>query len=444
MKGESTRTILLVAQKELRSSLRDRQTVLYTLVLPLVMYPILFWVILQGYTFVASRDAVTDVRVAVTGVPPEVEWTRLRATLADLGDEEAEGEESSDEAASVSPTDVTRLPDEIDAEEARRVFLDPEKYPDPPDALLRFAPDEDPPSTLYYDGSRSRSTLAANRVRKRLATLSEELRREAVEEEGEDPELLAPYHLAERDLSRKRDVGGYILSFILPLTFVAMAVLGAFYPAVDTTAGEKERHTAETTLLAPTPRTAIFLGKVLAVFAAAAAATVLNLTGMALAAEHLLAGLSGGGGFSIEIPWSSFLAMAPLGAIFLLMVSASLVTVSSFAETFRQGQALLGVVQQVFILPAVVAILPGVKLTAALACVPVVQTVLAFKTLLQTGEPTGATNLPLFLVAAGTGLVYAGVTLGVGAHLARREALLTNGSSWRRLFTLLRSSGSPD
>ena len=65
-------------------------------------------------------------------------------------------------------------------------------------------------------------------------------------------------------------MGGYLLSKILPLIIVVMVMLGAFHPAIDITAGERERGTLETTLSAPIARAALMTGKVVAVATLAA------------------------------------------------------------------------------------------------------------------------------------------------------------------------------
>ena len=61
-----------------------------------------------------------------------------------------------------------------------------------------------------------------------------------------------------------------------------MVLLGAFYPAIDVTAGERERGTLETVLAAPIPRRDLLLGKVLAVTVLASASGFLNLGSMSL------------------------------------------------------------------------------------------------------------------------------------------------------------------
>lgn len=416
------KAVLRVATKELRSAVRDRQTVIYTVVLPLALYPAIFWVMLQGFTFIQGRDEVTELRVEVVGEADP-------ALLGALGEGDAPG-------LSIGPIVFeasTSGASDASADAAGERLSDA----DGPDAVLVLGAGG---TSLYYDSTHSRAQLALERIRERLRAFAEDLRVDAVEQAGVDPDTLAAFDVAPRNLASSRDRGAYILSFILPMTFVIMAVMGAFYPAVDSTAGEKERGTAETTLLLPTPRVHVQLGKVLAVTVGSFVATVLNLIGLALAAEHLLSGL---GDISIQIPWSSLLAALPLCGAFLFTASAILVALASFTETFKQGQSLLGGVQMLFIFPAVVAIMPGMQLTPGLAVVPVVQTVLVFKALLQSVGSESAVSFAEYALVFGSQLLYACLAVWLSVKLSSREALQTSGASVRKIFALWRTEGTP-
>jgi len=399
-------TALLVAGKELRSSLRDRQTLLYTVVLPFAMYPLLFWVLLQGAALLRGEDERRAVDVGLTVEPG------LAASLSDARLEAALAEGPGSRHA--GPVRVDRLAPE--AEEERLVT----GREAPLDAVLRL--EGEGGSAVVFDSTRSRSVLARERVEERIETLGTELRDEAMVAGGASPGELRVLRLDLRDVSSRRDRGAYIFSLLLPMMFVFMGILGAFFPAVDVTAGEKERGTMETTCLLPVGRTGIHLGKVLAVTLAATTAASLNLLGMALAAEHLLSGLAGdGAAFEIVIPWTRLLALFPLGIVFLVTISAFLVAAASFTDTFKQGQSLLGSVQLVLLAPAFVAVMPGLELTPSLALVPVVQTVLAFRTILQEGSALAPGLLALVAVSE---LVYAALATAVAVHLTSRERTL--------------------
>ena len=49
------RAALRVARKELSEGFRDRQTLIYTFVLPVCMYPALFWIMVQGVLVVQGQ-----------------------------------------------------------------------------------------------------------------------------------------------------------------------------------------------------------------------------------------------------------------------------------------------------------------------------------------------------------------------------------------------------
>ncbi len=66
-----------------------------------------------------------------------------------------------------------------------------------------------------------------------------------------------------------------------------MALTGAFYPAVDLCAGEKERGTMETLLISPASRSEIVLGKFLTVMLASVLTALLNLVSMGLTGLRL-------------------------------------------------------------------------------------------------------------------------------------------------------------
>jgi ABC-type Na+ efflux pump permease subunit len=237
-----------------------------------------------------------------------------------------------------------------------------------------------------------------------LPAYAETLREERARAVGREIDELDPFRIEEpKDISAEEHGGAFLLSLILPMLLVVMTVIGAFYPAVDFTAGERERNTAETTLLLPVARLAVHQGKILAVCACAVLATALNLFALALSAGHLVNMLGDEAEIDIKLPLGALLAVVPLALLFAVFVSAVLTSVAATARTFKEGQALLGPVQMIFLFPAMAAAIPGLELTPALSCVPVVNVVLSFRAMLK-GQwlplEYSLTALTLFVVAA--------------------------------------------
>jgi len=112
--------------------------------------------------------------------------------------------------------------------------------------------------------------------------------------------------------------------------------------------------------------------------------------------------------------------------------------VAGLAASFKEGQALLGPVQMVFILPAMAGALPGLELTPAMAFVPVLNVVLAFRSMLL-----GEALYLEYVLTAGALLVYAIIAIRLAVRLLSREAVSLAGETLplRKLFALMRSTG---
>lgn len=427
---------LSVARKELTESLRDRATVIYAFVLPICMYPVLFWAILQGVMVVEGLQDQTETTlgIAAAEVPAQDHVTATEGLIETL----SPPSEGSD-APAASSMKLLWAPAPMDMEQAQNWLTEDseEKTDDAaetPDAVLFLDP-----LTILHLSTNSTSNLASKRARNRLAAHASALREESADQAGLEPADLDPISVSTVDLAERGAKGALVLASLLPLLLVVMAVMGSFFPAVDLTAGEKERGTAETTLLIPLARSSIITGKVLAVGALAMTATALSLFALSLSAEHLLAGLPVDVDISISIPTIAVIGAIPLAFFFSLFVSAALTACASLAATFKEGQALLGPVQMVFILPAMVGIIPGIQLTYPMALIPVINVVLAFRAMLM-GQPLYGQ----YCVTALALVFYAWLALRLALHLLSRESVLLAGKTLPlgRLLKILRGTAS--
>jgi len=292
---------------------------------------------------------------------------------------------------------------------------------------------------LVFDGASPHGELASRRVRERLEQHGDALRRAALVAEGHAPDSLEPLRVEAIDLGDAADQGALVLAAILPLILATWCFLGAFFPAIDLSAGERERRTLETTRLLPVPRRWVLEGKVLAVASLAVLATLANLVAIALSAEGLLRQLDPDGRFLVAFPTAALLAAAPMVALFALFCGAVLTAFAGLARNFREAQASLGPLQLLFVLPAMAAILPGVELSPGLALVPVLGVTLAVKSLIL-GE---VLLLEYGLTVLGL-VIYAGLAVSFAVRMMSREGFATGGDSIGigRALRMLRDPGS--
>ncbi|MFN0009977.1 MAG: ABC transporter permease subunit [Planctomycetota bacterium] len=428
---------LQVSWKELKTSFRDRQTTLYTLVLPIVLYPTLFWSMIQVSLFLEGRSEVTAVAIGIAA-PDEA---LLPQGLGE-GLERAPGEEPDEDLNRVDALPA-RAP--LDEEVARdwvqgRAEAGGEGEDELPDAVVYVHEDAEGRRDglrIFYDSTRTDSRIALGRAQRRIPAFASELRARAAKEADPEGGSLEPFlRESARNIAPQPAIGAYLLSSILPILFVLMTVMGAFFPAVDLTCGERERKTAETTLLLPVPRSAVHLGKILAVSVAALIATGLNLAAVALSVEHILRMLPAASKIEVQLPVGAMLRAAPLLLLFGFFVSSVLTGISSLARTFKEGQALLGPVQVLFVLPGLVGSLPGVTLTPFLASIPVVNVVLCFRNLLR-----GEMGMLEYAVAAVSLAALSVAAIGMSLWMLSRESLHLGGtgSTWSNLRGLLHS-----
>src|SRR4029077_20473757 len=144
-----------------------------------------------------------------------------------------------------------------------------------------------------------------------------------------------------------------------------MTVTGAVYPAIDLTAGERERGTLEMLIAAPVPRVGLLLAKYVAVLTVALLTATINLLGMAITAHStgLNVTLFGGGGLTLL---GIFKVLMLLG-LFAAFFSAALLAVTSYARSFKEAQAYIIPLMLLCLVPGIICLMPGLQLTGSLA-----------------------------------------------------------------------------
>src|SRR5262249_49270214 len=75
---------------------------------------------------------------------------------------------------------------------------------------------------------------------------------------------------------------GNVLAVLVPLILILMTITGAVYPAIDLTAGERERRTLEVLVAAPVPRLGLLFAKYVTVLAVAMLTALANIVMMTL------------------------------------------------------------------------------------------------------------------------------------------------------------------
>jgi ABC-2 type transport system permease protein/sodium transport system permease protein len=189
----------------------------------------------------------------------------------------------------------------------------------------------------------------------------------------------APVELATKAVAIRSDWLQSVAA-VIPLMLLLMTITGAVYPAIDLTAGEKERGTFEAMIATPTPPLAILLSKYVAVLVVSILTATIHLLAMYLTLRVGGIGQALFGNTSL-----SLLAMMPIFGLMLLFssfFSAVLLGICSLARSFKEAQAYLIPVMLLSFGPGVISLLPSIQLTSNLAVVPLINILLLARDIL--------------------------------------------------------------
>ncbi len=158
------------------------------------------------------------------------------------------------------------------------------------------------------------------------------------------------------------------LATLIPLILILMTITGAVYPAIDLTAGERERGTLEILIAAPVPRMGLLLAKYTAVVVVSLLTATVNLAAMMITVLSIGFGpfLFGEEGLSLGIVAQIF----GLLILFAVFFSAILLSVTSCARSFKEAQTYLIPLMLVSLAPGMLSMIPGLKLEGPQAVVP--------------------------------------------------------------------------
>ncbi len=397
----SLRNIGIVYRKELTDSLRDRRTLVSMIVIPLLLFPVM----MLGFSYLA----VKLVGQAKKEVPQ----------IMVLG-----GEDSPKVMAGLRNLDTIEIvppaPDYVEQISNKKVRAAVE-IPKGFDAALER--NEKTTIKIYMYEGEIKSSFAADRVEKFFSELREKTARDRLEARKLPVSLLKPFDIEQKNVAPPEKVGGSLFGGLIGYMVILLCMTGAMYPAIDLTAGEKERGTMETILCSPVERTHLVLGKFLMVLTASLASAVLSVISMGVSflGVSKLGSLESGGRslFQVSINPKAVLAVFGMVLPMAVLFAAALMTIALFAKSYKEAQSYLTPMTFLVVIPAVASLLPGVELNAKLALVPVLNTSLVSKEIL-----TGTYHWNYIALIFLSSCAYAAAAMFIAVKMFQREDVL--------------------
>lgn len=403
--------------KELRETLRDRRTILTLVGMPLLVYPLL-GLVFQKYLL--SQVTLLKAPEYHLAFATAEEAETLRALLHQAENWHA----------------ARRAPDDLEPEPQFRLMV-----AEPGHLLETIVADQQADLGLRLKRRRSgrwqvefvqlegyRAGRAAREaLQSRLQALNDAFVAEVFRQH--EPPLRLPVTWTVQWLAGPVPTT-FSLAGIVPLILILMTVTGAVYPAIDLTAGERERGTLEALIAAPVPPAQILLAKYAVVMLVVLLTAVANLT--AMTATSFATGLDrvlfGSGGFHLGL----LVKLLLLLTVFACFFAAVILALTSLARSFKEAQAYLIPLMLASLAPGILAIFPGLEMHVVWSVTPLANIVLLAREVFDHRVQPLLAGLTVLST-----LVYAGLALSLATRVFGADAVLYGSSAtwsdlWRR------------
>jgi sodium transport system permease protein len=419
--------VRLNAAREARDQLRDRRTMFLILGLPVLMYPLFVGVGTVFVSMLKGKQLVVGVvgaeHLPQPGRPGPHPYPPLLVNDR-FPDAYAAPDTPEDPEAAAGRLTVTRLDPADDAAlgellTSRAVDAVVVVEPGLADRLERGAR---PVVRVLGREGEENSKLAVRRVMGVLRKWATAVKTVRFARAGLPADFDSPVDLrdpqADKPIDRKlADELRDVLVKVIPLLLTMWVLTGAIYPAIDMTAGEKERGTMETLLISPAERTEIVAGKFLAVAGLAFGTAVWNVLLMVVAVGVAQALFP----YPLLSLWG--LAACVVAALpVALLLAAGCITLGVFARSTKEGNYYM-VPMFFLVLPlAYWSMAPGIELDGAMSWVPVTNALLVQQRLLSVRtDPFPWQHVPAVVVSMSACI---GLALWAAVQQFRREAVL--------------------
>jgi len=365
------KNIFTIFRKETLDTLRDKRTIIVMVLVPVLVFPVIFIATSRLQMSVMEREQVRSLKI---GFVSEDYDTRLEDFLKNQERVELVYMEDAGELESLIRSDSLQYGLFVPAGFATALDNNEE-------TLIR----------IYFSGTR---LTGKDRIDRILTQYENNIVNERLQEKELTQSFIKPFRTESVNIATDQEMIGKLAGGFLPYLFIIFCFTGAMYPAIDLFTGEKERRTMETLLTAPVSRIEILVGKM----------AVIALTGL-ISAMLAIFGLFIGLQISAGLP--DFIMSVVMGILtfsfvmyLLLMLvpltiffAGLLVPLTIYAKTFKEAQSIVTPLTFLVIIPAAIGMIPGLEYNAVTALIPIVNITLATKEIIA-----GTIHLPHYLI----------------------------------------------
>lgn len=352
------KTILTVIRKEFLDLFRDKRTLISAILVPAIAFPIIIIGIVKLQVNLLEKEKAKQLKITLINAPGTFEEDIFAGENVKIFD--------------------------LSLETAKQKIIN-----DSLDAVLTFQNDfstqisqlKSGEINLYY---KSTNKTVYKRISKYLEYYKTKILNARLKKMSISNEIIEPLKISEIDIAPPKEQIGELLGGILPYMFIIFAFMGCMVPAFSLITGEKESGTMETLLTVPASRTKILFAKMITIALFGLTAAFVSILGM-VAAMKFLPNIQGDLLSVIrDLVNPKFILMLivmliPLSFFFGGLLSAIVVR----ANSYKEAQSYVSPLMIVIIIPAMIALMPGISLNWTTVWIPILNISLATKEIIS-------------------------------------------------------------
>lgn len=309
-----------VLKKELLDIFRDKKAVLFTFILPLVLYPLMFKFISSTVTNMQA-DVEKEINIAIEGDTTAPIATLLQnqpnIKLPMVNDSKSALKNGDIQA-------IVNIPNNFENDIKNKINTKIE---------------------ILYDEESNKSMIASDIISSIYEEYKNSLVESLLKQNGLDTSILTPFEIEiksgiSEDSDQDSGFGTMLLS-MLPSLLVIFMVSSTIAMAADLGAGEKEKCTFEPLLSTPAKRTSILWGKISSLCVVSFITLIANMISMVFSMNMFM---NDGGNLGIKLDAISILGIVTISILLLITLAALQMSVSLYARSSKEaGTYLSGV-----------------------------------------------------------------------------------------------------
>ena len=354
--------IFSIFKKELIDVLRDRRTLFFMVVIPVVVMPLIIFISLKFQEYQNKKSEEKILNIALVN---ESEDTKIRDYILNQKGVNL-----------IEDIDADSLEAGIKSDSLQGGLYIGRDF------LEKISTNQNGAVDIYFKSSDLMSK-AKRRINNALEQYKNEIVTDRLSQFNIDKGLLEPIEIINRDMSTKKETLGKAIGGLIPYMLVMFIFLGAMYPAIDLGAGEKERGSLETLLSSPATKFEITMGKLMVVSLTGLASGLISVIGISFPLYFL-------DNIPDQIKSTVLEIISPfmIVSIVFLMIqiaiffASMLLSISFYARSFKEAQSLMGPLNIAVFIPLMLTLGPGIEIDHVTALIPLVNVGLLTKEIL--------------------------------------------------------------